>query len=184
METKREKLVPATRRIFFGGKCFVEAHRPLSGARSAAVPSRNAHDAGPSALRPPPPLPPVTLPRGGAGPVIASRLENLIKLTHGCKLSRYRQGCQVGPVARRRAWMEGRCGGERGRRRRRRQSANGRGCGARRSGSRAGVWYSNTFRVVVAVSTVKLAFTVPPGPLNVADHSVAAAAVSNKTRSP
>jgi len=45
-------------------------------------------------------------------------------------------------------------------------------------------WYSNTFRVVVAVSTVKLAFTVPPRPLNVADYSTTAAAVSNKTRSP
>jgi len=38
----------------------------------------------------------------------------------------------------------------------------------------ASVWYSNTFRVVVAVSTVKLAFTVPPQPLNVADYSAAA----------
>lgn len=38
----------------------------------------------------------------------------------------------------------------------------------------APVWYSNTFRVVVAVSTVKLAFTVPPRPLNVADYSAAA----------
>lgn len=38
----------------------------------------------------------------------------------------------------------------------------------------APVWYSNTFRVVVAVSTVKLAFTVPPRLLNVADYSAAA----------
>lgn len=42
------------------------------------------------------------------------------------------------------------------------------------AGHRASVWYSNTFRVVVAVSTVKLAFTVPPRPLNVADYSAAA----------
>lgn len=56
----------------------------------------------------------------------------------------------------------------------------------RGKGRAAGIarrWYSNTFRVAVAVSTVKLAFTVPPRPLNVADYS-AAAAVSNKTRSP
>lgn len=43
---------------FLWGKCLVEAHTPLSGARSAAVPSRNAHDAGPTL-----PSPPVTPPR-------------------------------------------------------------------------------------------------------------------------
>jgi len=36
-----------------------------------------------------------------AGHSQSVRLENLIKLTYGCKLSRYRQGCQVGPGARR-----------------------------------------------------------------------------------
>lgn len=99
----------------------------------------------------------------GAGHSRSSRLENLIKLAHGCKLSRYRQGCQVVPVARRRREGEAPKGEEEG--------ANGRGTG---EAGIAPVWYSNTFRVVVAVSTVKLAFTVPPRPLNVADYSAAA----------
>lgn len=97
-----------------------------------------------------------------AGPI---RLENLIKLTRDYKLSHYRQAYQI-EHGEGETWKDGR------------EWARYR----KRQGSRR--WYSNTFRVVVAVSTVKLAFTVPPRPLNIADYSVAAAAVSNKTRSP
>lgn len=105
-------------------------------------------------------------------------LENLIKLAHSRKLRRYRQEMS-GVGVRRGGGVQGRPKGrDRGRKREKDRKVE-----RREEWAGSCRWYSNTFRVAVAVSTVKLAFTVPHRPLNVADYS-AAAAVSNKTRSP